>query len=243
MHFNLTFMNENSNPGNMGQMPAGGGSGTQNDNTQYVGGPTGPSVPPPPYGPQGFGPQGFGPQMGPHATVVPAPSFFECVKLYFTQYAKFTGRSRRSEYWYVVLFNFLVGIVLSLSGVQMLGYIYSLATFVPDLALQCRRLHDINRSGHWLWVKYLAIIFGYIAALYFVIYMIVYVPEMTEALKMQGTDPSLFYPLYPLLNLPSGVIILMVLCAIGIGITFLVFNCTDSKQGTNAYGASPKYPD
>ena len=73
MHFNLTFMNENSNPGNMGQIPAGGGPGTQNDNTQYVGGPTGPSVPPPPYGPQGFGPQGFGPQMGPHATVVPAP--------------------------------------------------------------------------------------------------------------------------------------------------------------------------
>ena len=92
-------------------------------------------------------------------------------------------------------------------------------------------------------LKYLAIIFGYIAALYFVIYMIVYVPEMTDALKMQGTDPSLFYPLYPLLNLPSGVIILMVLCAIGIGITFLVFNCTDSKRGTNAYGASPKYPD
>ena len=40
-------MNENSNPGNMGQMPAGGGSGTQNDNTQYVGGPTGPSAPHP----------------------------------------------------------------------------------------------------------------------------------------------------------------------------------------------------
>ena len=28
MHFNLTFMNENSNPGNMGQMPAGGGPPT-----------------------------------------------------------------------------------------------------------------------------------------------------------------------------------------------------------------------
>ena len=66
------------------------------------------------------------------------------------KYAVFSGRSRRMEYWYFVLFNLVVYIVLSLidgllgtfnivQGVGLLSGIYSLAVLIPTLALWVRR--------------------------------------------------------------------------------------------------------
>ena len=40
-------------------------------------------------------------------------TFFEAIKSVFSNYANFSGRARRSEYWYFVLFNVIVGAVLS----------------------------------------------------------------------------------------------------------------------------------
>ena len=73
-------------------------------------------------------------------------------------YAEFNGRSRRSEYWYFVLFNLVVAIVLGFAdgvlrkivGFGMLGMIYSLVVLVPGIAVSIRRLHDTDRSGWWL---------------------------------------------------------------------------------------------
>ncbi len=76
-------------------------------------------------------------------------------------YADFTGRARRSEYWYFVLFNFIVSILIGLSlgviagllnvpALVYLAYLWSLAVFIPSLAVSVRRLHDIGRSGWWL---------------------------------------------------------------------------------------------
>ena len=63
------------------------------------------------------------------------------------KYADFNGRARRSEYWYFVLFNFListaVGVVTGLIGIDWLSYIYSVALLVPGIAVGVRRLHDI----------------------------------------------------------------------------------------------------
>ncbi|EKX87949.1 DUF805 domain-containing protein [Alloprevotella sp. oral taxon 473] len=76
-------------------------------------------------------------------------------------YADFNGRARRSEYWYFVLFNFIVSILIGLSlgviagllnvpALVYLAYLWSLAVFIPSLAVSVRRLHDIGRSGWWL---------------------------------------------------------------------------------------------
>ena len=76
-------------------------------------------------------------------------------------YADFTGRARRSEYWYFVLFNFIVSILIGLSlgviagllnvpALVYLVHLWSLAVFIPSLAVSVRRLHDIGRSGWWL---------------------------------------------------------------------------------------------
>ncbi|WP_026652067.1 DUF805 domain-containing protein [Butyrivibrio proteoclasticus] len=82
-------------------------------------------------------------------------SFTDAVKSVFSQYAGFSGRARRSEYWYFYLFNFCVALVLSILAnvVKPLGFlsmIWSLAVLIPGLAVGVRRLHDIGKSGLFL---------------------------------------------------------------------------------------------
>lgn len=95
------------------------------------------------------------------------------------KYAVFTGRARRKEYWYFVLFNFLIALVLGFidgllglhaegSGFGVLGGLYSLAVFVPSLAVGVRRLHDTGRSGWWLLIGFIPLI-GALVLLFFMI--------------------------------------------------------------------------
>lgn len=128
-------------------------------------------------------------QSSHYTQTLPPVRFVDAVKSFFNHYADFSGRSRRSEYWYVVLFNIIVaavlGMLLSISdGFAILSTLWSIGTIVPGLALCVRRLHDVGKSGAWfLWI------------------------------------------LLPI----AGPIIL------------LVQYCTDSQQGPNQYGPSPKY--
>lgn len=86
-------------------------------------------------------------------------SFSEAVKSAFTNYCKFTGRARRSEYWYFVLFNMLVNAVIMLLGrlagdkvSSVLSTIYSLAVLLPGLGLCWRRMHDVGKSGGYIFM-------------------------------------------------------------------------------------------
>ena len=87
-------------------------------------------------------------------------------KVVFENYANFTGRARRSEYWYYTLCNVIISLIMYvliiiavaigsdgespgilfylLYGILM---IYVLATFLPTLAVVVRRLHDTGKSG------------------------------------------------------------------------------------------------
>ncbi len=84
-------------------------------------------------------------------------------KMAFSKYATFTGRSRRSEYWYFFLFNLILSIALGVidasigtydseSGNGLLGTLYSLATLIPSLAVGVRRIHDVGKSGWFILV-------------------------------------------------------------------------------------------
>ena len=70
-------------------------------------------------------------------------------------YATFSGRARRSEYWYFVLFNFIISFVLGfvdgllMSG-ELLSSIYSLAVLIPSIAVAVRRMHDVGKSGWFI---------------------------------------------------------------------------------------------
>jgi len=90
-------------------------------------------------------------------------SFGAAIASFFTKYATFSGRARRSEFWFVVLFTTLVSVAISIvapgtvteiNGFEvqqqsMLSNLWSLATLIPSLALTWRRLHDVNKSGNY----------------------------------------------------------------------------------------------
>ncbi|MEE6451126.1 DUF805 domain-containing protein [Gottfriedia acidiceleris] len=70
-------------------------------------------------------------------------------------YAVFSGRARRTEYWMFFLFNAIITIILSiLQSIadidNILTGIYGLLLILPSLAVGARRLHDSGRSGWWL---------------------------------------------------------------------------------------------
>ena len=66
------------------------------------------------------------------------------------KYAVFTGRASRTEYWMYFLVNIIIGLVLSIAGLDIILWIYTLAVFLPGLGVAIRRLHDTGRSGWWL---------------------------------------------------------------------------------------------
>lgn len=79
----------------------------------------------------------------------------EAVRSVLTKYADFSGRARRSEYWYWVLalaIAWVVGLILSaaVEEIIFLVLLAYLAVLVPSLAVSVRRLHDTGRSGWWL---------------------------------------------------------------------------------------------
>lgn len=72
-------------------------------------------------------------------------------------YAGFSGRARRTEYWMFALVNFIVTLVFYVltfathSGFFLvLVFLYALAVVLPSLAVLVRRLHDIGMSGWWI---------------------------------------------------------------------------------------------
>ncbi len=72
----------------------------------------------------------------------------EATKLYFTRYADFKGRSRRSEYWWASLTIAILGSIITAILGDFAG-IWTLVTLVPSIAICVRRLHDVGKSGWW----------------------------------------------------------------------------------------------
>jgi len=94
-------------------------------------------------------------------------------------YAGFSGRARRKEYWMFTLFNIIfltVAMILDMLlgtefglGVYGLFYmLYSLAVIIPGLAVSVRRLHDIGKSG-WMLLIVLIPIIGWIWLLFLMV--------------------------------------------------------------------------
>ncbi len=101
--------------------------------------------------------------------------YFDVLK----KYAVFSGRARRKEYWFFVLFNIIISIILAVidgvtgtldpeSGMGLLGLVYTLAILIPALAVSVRRLHDTGRSGWWLLLLLIPLI-GTIVILIFMV--------------------------------------------------------------------------
>jgi uncharacterized membrane protein YhaH (DUF805 family) len=102
-------------------------------------------------------------------------TFSQAINTCFQKYAVFSGRAKRSEYWWWFLFSALAGIPFSLLDsfsenvlFTLISLAISIALFIPGLAVLFRRLHDTNRSGWW-WLIILVPCAGVIVLLVFLI--------------------------------------------------------------------------
>lgn len=109
---------------------------------------------------------------------------------YFTdalkQYATFTGRATRQQYWMFILFYIIFYVVAavidSILGTMLLTTIYALALLIPSIAIAARRLHDTGRSGWWQLISLIPLIGAII--------LIVFLVQDSEADNDYGPNPK-----------------------------------------------------
>ncbi len=104
-------------------------------------------------------------------------SFTEAVRSVYRNYATFAGRAPRSEYWWFQLFYFLVVIAIYVGALFLavltrsnaLGtfvllalLLFALLTFIPELAVTVRRLHDSDKSGWWILIAFVPYVGAFI---------------------------------------------------------------------------------
>ena len=102
-------------------------------------------------------------------------SFRDAIDSCFKKYTTFTGRANRSEYWFFYLFIILLLFLSSFNealqeilfkilfkghyeSTESLIFLPMLATYLPSLAVQVRRLHDIGKSGWWISIGFIPLI-------------------------------------------------------------------------------------
>jgi uncharacterized membrane protein YhaH (DUF805 family) len=152
-------------------------------------------------------------------------------KVVLENYANFSGRARRSEYWYFVLANMIIGILLTLldsilglklgaSNSGVLSGLYNLAMFIPSLAVSVRRLHDIGKSG-----KLILLFYGILIILVIVMIVSGFSVLMSGNFDMSSLGISFFGP---------------ILLILAMSIWFLILFCTEGEHGSNKYGPDPK---
>ncbi len=96
-------------------------------------------------------------------------NFGQAIGSCFSNYIGFEGRAPRSEYWYWVLFTFIVAIVTAVldrvlfpgNELSPINTLFNLAILLPSLAVLIRRLHDIDRTGWW-WLLIFVPVVGWI---------------------------------------------------------------------------------
>ncbi|MGC5021283.1 DUF805 domain-containing protein [Micromonospora sp. DT47] len=122
-------------------------------------------------------------------------SFTAAIRSVLTQYVGFTGRARRSEYWWFALFTVLVGLAAAIldsvlgttlgsdGSTGVIGIIVNLALLLPTLAVAMRRLHDTDRSGWWLLIGLVPIVGAIVLLVFFVL-------NSTPGANRFGTNPK-----------------------------------------------------
>ena len=197
-------------------------------------------------------------QSWPEGTPRPRLGFREAVSACISQYSNFSGRARRSEYWWFSLFTFIVmsitlGPALVASVVNenafesnegsmsvatlivgilaIIGGVFALFILIPSIAVQVRRLHDIGRSGWWvLWSFILSVVVSIVPIFVFGI--------------DKGTDMDEFEAIssaFQVSWIPGLITLLVSVAEWAVNIAIFIFTLLDSQRQENEYGLSPKY--
>lgn len=124
--------------------------------------------------------------------------FTESIRAFFSRYTDFRGRTPRSGYWWVVLFLVAVSFVMWAVDMVLFEGIYPqtlleqgfgpgsilfiAATFIPNLALGFRRLHDTGRSAWW-------ILIGLVPIVGAIVLLVFYLLPSTPGSNQYGPNP------------------------------------------------------
>jgi len=124
--------------------------------------------------------------------------FTESIRAFFSRYTDFQGRTPRSGYWWVVLFLVAVSFVMWAVDMVLFEGIYPqtlleqgfgpgsilfiAATFIPNLALGFRRLHDTGRSAWW-------ILIGLVPIVGAIVLLVFYLLPSTPGSNQYGPNP------------------------------------------------------
>ena len=189
----------------------------------------------------------------------PMMSFKEAVNTCFAKYIDFHGRARRSEFWWFSLFCLLVTVALFCpiavfsyleeshgismdAGLWALGYaisailaligiLFIFAILIPSFSVEVRRLHDIGRSGWWVfWSIVISIVASAVPFSLF---------DFRTALDLGEIES--FTKAFDLALLPALIMLVPKLGNWILEIVLFVFTLLDSHEGENQYGRSPKY--
>lgn len=135
--------------------------------------------------------------------------FIDAVKNCLGKYVVFSGRARRSEYWWFALFILIVSLMAGIIDLALgfgtvatqvgdrsfattaessgpVGALTTLALIAPAISVGVRRLHDADRSGWWLWISLIPLI-GFIVLLVF------FLQSGTSGANRFGPDPKPFH--------------------------------------------------
>lgn len=142
------------------------------------------------------------------------------------KYATFQGRASRSEYWWFVLAyvlaSLVVWILVGLTGLGILQWIFVLAILSPALAAGFRRLQDTGRPGWYILIP---------AGLSILTMLFAPAPMEMGADGMPAEMPSaggtMFFGLLGIIQLVLAVL-------------FLWWLTRPSQPETNAYGPPPQ---
>jgi len=168
--------------------------------------------------------------------------FVKCLK----NYATFSGRARRMEFWEFYLFYAGIAALLSLvsSHITLMTHfpvtpaqLFLIALLLPGVAVFVRRMHDIGKSG-WNAMYALIPVTGWIA---FLVFGPVALDWFFRIVPYFGQGES--DAIIDLLFVIMFVLVMMmipVLIGLFVAILFTVWACQNSQPGPNKYGENPK---
>ena len=184
-------------------------------------------------------------------------SFGEAIKACFQKYATFSGRARRSEYWYFYLFTFLVSFVLNC--IPLFGFLSSiwwLAQIIPSLAVTVRRFHDIGKSG---WNFLLFVIPVVVFSCYLTYFIFISINDLIDAginfsksYHISNSSISSYHISYNpvafakiivnniIANGDLGSLVMLLIILLVFIILWLVWMTRDSQPDENKWGPNPK---
>ena len=168
--------------------------------------------------------------------------FGEAVATCFSKYFKFSGRARRPEYWYFILFYVIAVIVFAIvdallfGGASVSGTVFWLATLFPAYAVTWRRLHDIGRPGYWALMP----IFIVIAVLVIVMAVLAANGFTFDWFERFSANPDLaMSELEPYFGTLGILAVVGYLASFVIMILVFVWTIFPTQKGANRFGPEP----